>query len=168
MWNVGYGFRGNIVLDFTRNFPTKYHFLKAPPEEIKREDDVLLQGTPFISAILFFYVNMLMPDGNNKLIIAFAIAVSTGTFYVLRARAKIKSDAKYRFWSVYFLIFLCASFIYEIIAITYPLYAHFLLTTPVLFQILLVSSLAIIPIFSLALATSYFPYRYGVERKRKR
>jgi hypothetical protein len=45
------GFGSSLLVNRTSK---KFKTIRATPDEIKREDDVLLQGTPFISAILFF------------------------------------------------------------------------------------------------------------------
>ena len=45
----------------------------ALPEEIKREDDVLLQGVAFISSILFFYVNLVLNVATEKIFFSIVI-----------------------------------------------------------------------------------------------
>lgn len=59
---------GILCLLLIPKLENRFHFVKALPEEIKREDDVLLQGTPFISAVLFFYLNIL--SSNSDIIVA--------------------------------------------------------------------------------------------------
>jgi len=154
---------GILCLLLIPKIENKFHFVKALPEEIKREDDVLLQGIPFISAILFFYLNILFSNSGIKLILGLTIVLATGTFYVSRALAKIKCNAQYRFESIYFLIFLVTGVIYEIIVIIFIILIAPSLTIPLIVEVLVISGLVIIIFLPLAFAVAYFPIRYGVR-----
>jgi hypothetical protein len=154
---------GILCLLLIPKLENKFHFVKALPEEINREDDVLLQGTPFISAILFFYLNILTSVFYVKLILGLTIILGTGTFYVSRAAAKIKSDPHDRFMSIFFLVFLVAGVIYEIIVILFVILIAPRLTIPLIVEVLVISGLTIIIFLPLAFASAYFPIRYGVR-----
>jgi len=94
--------------------------IKAHPEEVKREDDVLLQGTTFCSAILFFYVNLMLSNELDKIMLSILIVVFGIPFYCLRAYAKIKDKPKYRYYSMYLFAFLVGSYITAISVATLP------------------------------------------------
>jgi hypothetical protein len=157
-------FFGSVIIVF--EIAKKFQFSKASSQEIKREDDVLLQGAPFISAILFFYLNVLFSVTALKIALGLAIVSCTSIFYVARAIAKIKCNKKFRFYSMYSLIFLSTSFIYEIVLIAFPFLFPSFLTMSVLIDISVILVLAIFPIFSIVFATVYFPIRYDVTGKR--
>ena len=131
--------------------------------KLKREDDVLLQGTPFLSAILLFYVTTLTPDVGAKIKLGLVIVLFTGTFYVLRAIGKIKSLPKYRFLSMFFLIYLGTSVVYEIAILTFPAFFPSFLTLPLIIQVSTIAGSGITVFLPSALVGLYFPRRYGVR-----
>jgi hypothetical protein len=155
-----------LVIKVAKRFPD----IRAPPDEIRREDDVLLQGTPFISAILFFYLTTLTSDVNVKVSIGLAIVLLTGTFYVLRAIAKIKCLPNLRLWSIFFLVYLGTSTLYEIAVLLFPTLFPFILSLPQIIQIFVLGSLIIITVLPTAIVGAYFPKRYGakIDISRKR
>lgn len=140
----------------------RFKIIKAPPDEIRREDDVLLQGTPFLSAILFFYLTTITSDIKAKVILGLSIVLFTGTFYVLRAVAKIKSLPKYRFVSMFFLVYLGTSAIFEIFVTVFPLVFPSFLTLPSSIQVLTIAGSGVTVFLPTALVGLYFPKRYGV------
>jgi hypothetical protein len=142
----------------------RYPTAKAGTEEIKREDDVLLQGTPFISAILLFYLNTLVSDTNNKIILANAIVYLTLIFFVLRGFAKIKSNPTSRFFSALFLVWLGSSFGFVFLVSYFPSIFPYILELPLLGILLYGIGLAIVPILSTALAVAYLTQRYGIRQ----
>lgn len=81
-------------------------FAEADEEEIRREDDVLLQAVTFSSAILFFFVNMVLQEVSVKIVFSTLIVMFALPFYVVRALAKIKDNSKYRYYSMNILAFL--------------------------------------------------------------
>jgi hypothetical protein len=137
--------------------------IQAPSDEIRREDDVLLQGTPFISTVLFFYINISITNYTVKLTLGLAIVLLTGTFYVLRALAKIKSNPELRFSSMFFLIYLSTAVIYEIVVLLSPEAFPWILTLPLLIQVMIVACLVIITFLPSAFCSAYFSKRYGVR-----
>jgi len=141
----------------------KLKTVQATPDEIKREDDVLLQGTPFISAILFFYLNILLSNSAYKLILGLTIVLGTGTFYVTRGLAKIKSNPMFRFESIFFLVFLATGVTYELISIALTALVFSILTLPLIADVLVISVLAIIVFLPVTFAIVYFPVRYGAR-----
>lgn len=141
-----------------------YPIAEADAEEIKREDDVLLQGTPFISAILLFYLNTLVTDTHNKIILANAIVYLTVIFFVLRGYAKIKSNPVSRFFSAIFLVWLASSFGFVFLISYFPSIFPYILNLPLLGSVLFGIGLAMVPILSTALAVVYFRQRYGVKQ----
>lgn len=153
---------GLLCLFLVSKIAKRVNFVKALPEEIKREDDVLLQGTPFLSAILFFYVNLLFSNIAIKLTLGISIVLFTGTFYVSRALGKVKSNPSFRFESMYFLFFLATSVAYEIAVILFAILVAPLFSLPPIVDVLVVSSMAIIVFLPVVIASLYFPIRYGV------
>ena len=148
-----------LVIKLSKKLKT----IQAPPDEIRREDDVLLQGTPFISAILFFYLTTLTSDIWAKVTLGLSIVLFTGTFYVLRAIAKIKSLPKYRFASMFFLVYLGMCVIYEIVVLLFPAFFPSFLTLPPIIQVSTIAGLGITVFLPSALVGLYFPRRYGVR-----
>jgi hypothetical protein len=106
-------------------------------------------------------LNILLPNSTYKLILGLTIVLGTGTFYVTRGLAKIKSNPLYRFESIFFLIFLAVGVTYELIVIA--LTALVFGTTPLLIDILVISFLAFIVFLPVNFAVVYFPIRYGAR-----
>jgi hypothetical protein len=146
----------------------KHHpIARADAREIEREDDVLLQGITFASAVLFFYVNMLTSDMNVKFWVSLMIICSTGSFYLFRALAKIKSDPYYRFYSAFLLVWVACSYVFEFVVIFFPVIFPKILSMPPLAQVSAVVGFTVIPILLTALAGAYLPQRYGVKSFRQ-
>lgn len=177
------GFTGTYFLDFliislmilemvgclfvTLKIARRYPIAEADAEEIKREDDVLLQGTPFVSAILLFYLNIIVSDTNSKIILADAIVFLTVSFYVVRAYAKIKSSPIHRLFSAVLLVWLAGSFVFLFLVAFFPYIFPTILTLPPLVFVLFGIGLAIIPILLTALGVAYLRQRYGVKTVRR-
>jgi len=145
----------------------RYPIAEADAEEIKREDDVLLQGTPFVSAILLFYLNIMVADTNSKIILANAIVFLTVSFYAVRAYAKIKSSPIYRLISAFLLVWLASSFFFLFLVAFFPFIFPSILTLPPLVFVLSCTGLAVIPMLSTALGVRYLRQRYGVQTARR-
>jgi hypothetical protein len=77
----------------------RFLFRQAEEEELKREDDILLQSTAFSQSILFIYLTLMEP---TELILAlkFFIPFFAFLFYTVRAYAKLKNSNQYRFLSM--------------------------------------------------------------------
>jgi hypothetical protein len=148
---------------FVNRLSKKLRTKQAEPDEIKREDDVLLQGTPFISAILFFYLNILISNTDYKLLLGLTIVLGTGTFYITRGLAKIKSNHMFRFYSIFFLVFLATGVSYELIAIALATFVFPIVTIPFMVEVLVIAALVIIVFLPVDLAIVYFPVRYGAR-----
>jgi uncharacterized membrane protein len=91
---------------------------QAATDELRREDDVLLQAVAFSQTVLFVYLNFVP---STEIIMAAKVLVPSFAvlFYVLRAWGKITDSGKYRYYSiwVFFLILL----------VTMVIVTHFLL-----------------------------------------
>jgi len=74
---------------------------KADEEEVKREDDVLLEAVGFSQSVLLVLVNIFL--GHQSLILSILIVISGVGFYSLRGCAKIKNSQILRYVSMYFL-----------------------------------------------------------------
>jgi len=147
-----------------RRIESRFHFTKADDEEIRKEDDVLLQGATFISAILFFYVNTLLSDRYSKIILGLAFSLLTGSFYIFRAYAKIKSRADYRFFSAFLFAAGATSYAFEIALLLFPTFFPTILALPAIFLSSLIMGLAFILYLSNSLLLIYFYKRYGSPR----
>ena len=136
--------------------------VKAQPEEVKREDDILLQGTTFCSAILFFYVNLILSSGVDKISLSILIVAFGIPFYCSRAYAKIKDSPKYRYYSMYLLAFLLGTYIISIsVTISVATFSSILNNLVSVF-IFLLFLLTPISLLQDALG-SYFKTRYGFD-----
>lgn len=140
-----------------------YPFSRANDDEIHREDDVLLQGTTFLSAILFFYVNTLPAEFNAaKVPLSVLIVFSTVPFYCFRAYAKIKNSPEYRFISMFVFLFPTSNYVFQLSVLFIPTWFFpWLLTVHPIVQILFILGLSAIPLSACASAFLYFPKRYG-------
>lgn len=78
---------------------------QASPEELKREDDVLLQAVALSQSVFFIYLNLIE---SSIFVIAFKIIVPIFAvfFYILRGWAKIRNSSRHRYWSIWALIFI--------------------------------------------------------------
>jgi hypothetical protein len=138
-------------------------FRKGRDDEIKREDDVYLQGVTYLSAILFFYVNTLPAELNAlKVPLSVLIIFSTVPFYCFRAYAKIKNSPEYRVISMFVFLFLTSNYVFQLAVLFIPAWLlPWLFTVHPIFQILFILGLSAIPLSFFALAFLYFPKRYG-------
>ena len=87
-----------MIFGFIVAFKLGAKVTKANPEEIRREDEVLLQAVAFSQSVLFILVNQTPIE--DKLQWSLLIAIVAVTFYALRAWAKIKDSPKYRYYSM--------------------------------------------------------------------
>ncbi len=139
----------------------KYHpFVRASDEEIKREDDVLLQGATFSSAILFFYVNILFPV-SVKLAFSLIIVFLTGSFYCFRAYAKIKDSPEYRVISSAIFLYLAGTYVFMLLFLFIPNFFPIIFHWHPAIQILILELLLAIPLSAFAVSLLCFPRRYG-------
>jgi hypothetical protein len=78
---------------------------QASSEELKREDDVLLQAVALSQSVFFIYLNQIE---SSIFVIAFKITVPifAVSFYILRGWAKIRNSPRHRYWSIWVLIFI--------------------------------------------------------------
>ncbi len=76
---------------------------KATTEELKREDDVLLQSTALSQSVFFIYLN-LIPTSRLIDILKWTVPTVAILFYTIRAYAKVKDNARYRYYSVFVLV----------------------------------------------------------------
>jgi hypothetical protein len=87
----------------------------ASAEEIRREDEVLLQAVAFSQSILFLVVTLTMKEEASRLVLSVLIAASAVAFYSLRAWAKIKDSARYRYYSMVVLAIVIANNIFGLL-----------------------------------------------------
>jgi hypothetical protein len=153
-------FWGVVSSFLATKIETRFHFKKADDDEIEREDDVLLQGATFVTAILFFYVNTLLIDQHSRILLGLAFSFLTGSFYLLRAYAKIKSRADYRFMSSFFFVWGITSFAFEIAVAIFPALFPTIPELPTVFLMLIFVGLMILFLLY-ALSFVYFYKRYG-------
>jgi len=149
-----------------RDLELKTH--KAKPEEIQREDDVLLQSVAFSQSILFVMVNLLSIDIPSKLFLAVLVAVCAATCYVLRALGKIKDNARYRFYSMLALCFVISNTVillfivgtssYLALYISFNLWTFFLFLSFLAAEIIIYGTLTEV---LLGIARVVFKRRYG-------
>jgi hypothetical protein len=78
---------------------------KASTAELRREDDVLLEAVAFSQSLLLLLVNLTSETEYDRLLLTIMIASFAVIFYAVRAWAKIKDSAKYRYYSMYVLGF---------------------------------------------------------------
>jgi hypothetical protein len=140
---------------------------KAMDKEIEREDDVLLQGITFLSTILFFYVNTLIPDANGKVAISLMIVVANGSFYLLRAVAKVKSNPFYRLLSVFFLVWVVSLYCFGLILLLSPTTFPIVLNLPPLIFTLVAVGLTVLSFLLVSLVIVFFAQRYGTFKPRR-
>ena len=75
---------------------------EADAEELKREDDVFLQGVAFSQTVLFFLVNLVVTEIGLRTLLGGMIAIFAVSFYVLRAVSKVKNNSRFRYYSMFF------------------------------------------------------------------
>jgi len=76
---------------------------KATAEELKREDDVLLQSTALSQSVFFIYLN-LIPTSRLIDVLKWTVPTVAILFYTIRAYAKVTDSAKYRYYSIIVLV----------------------------------------------------------------
>jgi len=74
---------------------------KADEEEVKREDDVLLEAVGFSHSVSLLIVNLFLIE--QSAILSILIITSGVGFYSLRGWAKIKNSQIFRYFSMFFL-----------------------------------------------------------------
>lgn len=87
-----------ITAGIAKRFNERTH--RASSEELRREDDVLLQAVAFSQSVFFIFLN-LIPESDINLAFKVLVPIVAILFYALRAWGKIKNSAKYRYWSVW-------------------------------------------------------------------
>ena len=133
---------------------------------MQREDDVLLQAVAISQSILFFAVNLAEENG-SKLIISALIVIFAGSFYILRAYAKIKDSAKYRYYSMLALALVIGDTVYGGLALV--TFQSTLLSSPLFplssatIRIYLDYIFLAIPIFLFDFFGRIFKKRYGYK-----
>lgn len=78
---------------------------QATSEELRREDDVLLQAVALSQGTLFIYLNVIQV---SDIVTALKVLVPilAVSFYALRAYGKIRDDGKYRYRSIWLFFFI--------------------------------------------------------------
>ncbi len=142
---------------------------KADEEELKREDDVLLFGIGFLQSTYFLIVTRFLQSDQEYLRqISFLIFLTTVTFYLLRGKAKISNNSKWRYWSM-FIVFplalldfflLVINQISQLLKIILPSYVY-----PSTLFIIFIIVATIIEV-SIIIGNPYFETRYGQEKGR--
>jgi len=127
---------------------------KAKKEELRREDDVLLQAVAFSQSIIFILLNL--TENTRKLTLIYLVAVVTVIFYALRAWAKIKDSSKYRYRSMVVFSFVCSNSVTSIISLLFNLPDRFYL-----FSLTSIYGGIALGVFSIA--SSVFSRRYDYE-----
>lgn len=74
-------------------------FANVTIDELRREDEILLQGTGILQALILFYVNLVQKIAESYILNALII-FSGIIFYVIRAHAKLKDSNKSRYNSI--------------------------------------------------------------------
>jgi hypothetical protein len=134
---------------------------KAGKQELRREDDILLQSVPFLSAIVFFYVNFLIEDLRFKTVLSLFIVVSAICFYLLRVWGKLKESPRHRFFSMILLAILLGSFIASFFST--PLYYFFNANESTLTFLEISLIFGGVPLSFISLFERVFSKRYGYE-----
>jgi len=92
-------------------------FIKATPDELHREDDVLLQATAFSQSVLVILLSQLSDEKLRGLVLYFIVLVAI-TFYGLRAWAKIKDSQKYRYYSMILFAFVTVNSVLSLLKLS--------------------------------------------------
>lgn len=140
-----------------------YHIVivKAPDDELRREDDILLQSVTFSAAIVFFYANFLVENQASRISLSIAIIILAIAFYLVRAWAKLKESPTYRFWSMMLLAVLLGSYIATFFS-NFVQHSFGLGGTDPIYAIISTMVLAI-PLYLITLFRSVFSKRYGYK-----
>jgi len=94
---------------------------KARDEELKREDDVLLQAVAFSQSVLFVYLSFFSDSDHLMNSLKIMIPTVAVIFYCIRAWAKIKDNSRWRYYSVYVLFLVILSNVMAATKIIVPL-----------------------------------------------
>jgi len=141
---------------------------KADEEELKREDDVLLFGIGFLQSTYFLILTrFLQSDPEYLRQISFSIFLTTVTFYLLRGKAKISNDSKWRYRSMFIVfplalldfLLLVINSISQLLKIILPSDVY-----PFTYLIIFVIVATIIEV-SIIIGNPYFEARYGQKNK---
>jgi len=92
-------------------------FIKATPDELQREDDVLLQATAFSQSVLVILLSQLSDEKLRGHVLYFIVLVAI-TFYGLRAWAKIKDSQKYRYYSMIMFAFVTVNSVLSLLKLS--------------------------------------------------
>lgn len=126
---------------------------EAKPEELQREDDVLLQAVAFSQSLLFVLLSLTSSEQRQLLI--YAIAIVTITFYTLRAWAKIKDSSKYRYYSMIAFAFVSSNTVISILDFYFNILRESILSSSAIYTCVALTSGII--------AGKVFKKRYGYK-----
>ena len=126
---------------------------EANPEEIKREDDVLLEAVAFSQSILFVLLSLMQSEDKLREALLSGIVLTTIAFYTLRAWAKIKDSPKYRYYSMFVFAFLSGNTVSSVLKLYFNTPDDFILTMSTIY-LTVAANLAVI-------ASRVFKKRYG-------
>jgi len=100
---------------------------KADADEIKREDDVLLEAVAFSQSVLFVLLSVMQSEDKLREALLYGTVTTTLAFYTLRAWAKIKDSPKYRYYSMIAFSFLSGNTITSALKLYFNIPDEFLL-----------------------------------------
>jgi len=75
---------------------------------------------------LFVFLSLIQSEG--KIPLGFLIAVVTATFYTLRAWAKVKDSAKYRYYSMIAFAFVSSNTVTSILEISFNISSEYIIS----------------------------------------
>lgn len=128
---------------------------KADPKEIRREDDVLLEAVAFSQSILFVLLSLMQREDRLREALLYLTVMTTLSFYILRAGAKIKDSPKYRYYSMIAFAFLSGNTVASILKLYFNIPDELIVHMGIVY-----SSIAL----SLArIAEKVFRIRYGYK-----
>ena len=93
-------------------------FTKATSEELRREDDVLLQATAFSQSVLVIILSLMSGEDTLRRQIIYFIIIVAVSFYALRAWAMIKDSSKYRYYSMIIFTFVGVNSVISLLTIS--------------------------------------------------
>jgi len=141
---------------------------KAPTNELRTEDSVLLEGVGVLQGTVFIYLSLSEELVSSSLylnLLRWSIPLAITSFYVLRGYGAVKNSPKHRFYSslilIFYLVFEVSSFLNEFVSNYFTIYVNSVNIVSLYFPFSanLVPASFIIPIYD-ALAV-----RYGYVRK---
>ena len=103
-----------VAFVIVRALEKRPNFGKAELDELRREDDILLQATAFSQAALWIYLNLL-PNTEYITLFKWVIPSTAILFYSVRAYAKMKDNNKWRYGSMFILTLIIGISLYFVI-----------------------------------------------------